>query len=162
MTAQPTPLVGRGAPLLVGVAGLGLAAFLGGLRLHPVEAWAALLTSSFLFLTLGLGGLVLGAILAVSNSGWHAALKRVLEALAAWLPTGPVAATRARALQGSSLAAKRIRPGPGGHVPRASFGRSSAQAARASRASRGMCASTSSSQGAPSISRWTATKASTS
>lgn len=79
-------LVAGGRRWLVAAVAAGLIAFVLGLQLRPVQAWSAFLVSSFFFLTVALGGLVFLAVMYVSNAGWHTALKRVPEALTAYLP----------------------------------------------------------------------------
>ena len=76
---------------LVGAAAIGFAGFAAGLALKPSQAWTAFLVSNFFFLTLSLGGLLFIAMMAVANAGWHRALKRVPESLAAYLPIGGLA-----------------------------------------------------------------------
>lgn len=59
-----------------------------GLALSPVRAWAAYLTAAFYFLGIALGGLVVTALLNVAKAGWSVVVKRVPEALTAYLPVG--------------------------------------------------------------------------
>lgn len=69
-------------------AAAGFAVVVWGLLTSPVRAWTAYLTSAFLFLSIGLGALVLLALLAVSKAGWGVVVKRVAEGIAAYLPWG--------------------------------------------------------------------------
>src|SRR3989304_5699377 len=85
-TSRESHLAAGSRGWLAAAALVGLVAFAVGLRLGPAQAWAAFLVSSFLFLTVTLGGLVFLAIMYVSNAGWYAVVKRVPEALGACLP----------------------------------------------------------------------------
>ena len=68
--------------------GAGLVVTAGGLALSPVRAWAAYLTAAFYFLGIALGGLVVTALFNVAKAGWSVVVKRVPEALTAYLPIG--------------------------------------------------------------------------
>ena len=72
------------------VAGLGLLGLLVGMVQSPARGFASLLTNGFFFLTLGLGGAVLLALLYVTNAGWATVFKRVPEAFASYVPVGAV------------------------------------------------------------------------
>lgn len=76
---------------LVLAGALGALAFGAGLYYSPARAFSSLLVAAYLFLSLALGGLVFLALMNVSNAGWSAALKRVPEALASYLPFGALA-----------------------------------------------------------------------
>jgi hypothetical protein len=56
------------------------------------RAWHSFLTSYFYFISLGLGGLFFAAIQHVTKAGWSVNIRRIMEAMAAYLPYG-VAAT---------------------------------------------------------------------
>lgn len=73
---------------MVAVGALGLA---GASLLNSSRAWPALLLNAFYFLTLALGAMVFLSIHHVSNAGWSAALRRVPEAMMAYVPIGAVA-----------------------------------------------------------------------
>lgn len=72
-------------PLCAGMA-LGVIGFAVVLARNPVDAWAALLCSAFLFLTIALGAVVFLSFGTVSGAGWHIVVQRVAEALGGWLP----------------------------------------------------------------------------
>jgi hypothetical protein len=79
---------GRRKALAVAVAGL--AVTLGGLWFSPAATLAAWLVSAFVFLALGLAAIAFLALMHVGGAGWHVALKRVVEAMAATVPVGAV------------------------------------------------------------------------
>ncbi len=86
MKSQPAALP-RPA-LLAAVAAGGGALFAVGLRLEPARAWADLLAVNFYLLSMSLFAGVFLAIQRLTSSTWHAPLRRVVAALAAYLPVG--------------------------------------------------------------------------
>ncbi len=76
--------------LLVLIA-IGALAFIGGAVTNNARLWPSFLHNGFFFLTLALGALVFVCIQHVSNAGWSAAIRRVPEAMAAYLPVGAAA-----------------------------------------------------------------------
>jgi hypothetical protein len=50
--------------------------------------WANLLVNSYFYFSIGLGGLFFYALLYATESGWSAVLKRIFEAIFAYLPIG--------------------------------------------------------------------------
>jgi hypothetical protein len=76
-----------GVAVLFGMlAVLGGAALGGGLAVAPQRAWANLLLVSYYLAGLGLGGLVLVALLYVTGARWSLPLRRIPEAMTAVLP----------------------------------------------------------------------------
>ena len=65
----------------VGGAALGYTLFT-----DPTRFWSILLLNNFYFLSLALGGLFLVAILVVSNASWGTPIRRIPEAMTAYLP----------------------------------------------------------------------------
>lgn len=76
----------RSALFAVGLAGTLVVAI--GLFVSPARAWSAYLATAFQFLSIALGALALGALLAVGKAGWGVVLKRVHEGIAGYLPFG--------------------------------------------------------------------------
>ena len=83
-----SPQVRRALQLTIIV---GAFAFAVGLARAPQAAWSSFLTSSFFFMTIALGAVVFIALGHVGAAGWSSVLRRVAEALAAWLPLGALA-----------------------------------------------------------------------
>ncbi|MHB8872924.1 MAG: hypothetical protein ACYC8T_04490 [Myxococcaceae bacterium] len=84
------------------LAGIGLggaATLCAGLFIAPVTAWTSLLVNAFFFLSIAMGATVFLALMYVANAGWSAALKRVPEGLAGYVPAG--AATMLLVLAGA-------------------------------------------------------------
>ncbi|HEU4391352.1 MAG TPA: MFS transporter, partial [Blastocatellia bacterium] len=73
---------------LIAIAAIGLLGFAAGLLLNSARLWPGFLLNSFYFLTLALGAMVFLGIHHVSNAGWSAALKRIPEAMTAYVPVG--------------------------------------------------------------------------
>jgi hypothetical protein len=65
---------------------LGAAAFVYGLFTDPQTAWLAFHANFVYFAYLGQGGLVLAAIFVVVGASWPGPLKRIAEAMGAWVP----------------------------------------------------------------------------
>ncbi|HVK61616.1 MAG TPA: hypothetical protein VM432_08705 [Bdellovibrionales bacterium] len=72
--------------MFLGVLGFGLALFKDAHR-----AWFSFLTSYFYFISLALGGLFFAAIQNVTKAGWSVNVRRLMEAMSAYLPIGAVA-----------------------------------------------------------------------
>ena len=72
--------------VLVVLAGVGGAAFLGGLKVSPDRAWASFVHNHFYFMSLGLGGLFFAAIQWATGAMWSAPVRRVSESFTAYLP----------------------------------------------------------------------------
>lgn len=70
------------------VIGLGIFAY--GVTAEPWRAWSNWLLSSYYWVGIALGAVVMIAILNVVNSGWSAVVRRVPEALMTYLPIGAV------------------------------------------------------------------------
>jgi hypothetical protein len=91
MTAERPPLLSPRTQVVLWVmTAAGALAFGVTAVLAPERAWASFLTSSFYFLTLALGALVFLALGYVGGAGWSSVLKRVAEAIVAWLPIGAI------------------------------------------------------------------------
>ncbi|MGB0432664.1 MAG: hypothetical protein ACPGLV_19460, partial [Bacteroidia bacterium] len=54
----------------------------------PTRVWASLLMNNFYFLALGIAGAVIMAIGYVSHTGWNIVQKRIMEAMAQYMPIG--------------------------------------------------------------------------
>ncbi len=54
----------------------------------PTRVWASLLMNNFYFLALGIAGAVIMAIGYVAHAGWNTVQKRIMEAMAQYLPFG--------------------------------------------------------------------------
>jgi hypothetical protein len=76
---------------LAGFAVLGLATAAVGLAVDPARTLANWLMCAFLFTGIGVFGMVILSINAVTGAAWHATMRRPLEALTAFLPAGLVA-----------------------------------------------------------------------
>lgn len=77
--------------VLFGLAGLGGLGVVLGLYLDAGRFWPNFLANSFYFLTLALGAVVFVSIQHLSNAGWSVALRRIPEAMMAYLPFGAMA-----------------------------------------------------------------------
>jgi hypothetical protein len=89
--ALPSRLPAGPRNVLVVVCVAGVASFAYGLATEPVRAWSGFLVAAFYFLTIALGAAVFLAAMSVSNAAWSSVLKRVPEALTAYLPYGAAA-----------------------------------------------------------------------
>jgi len=96
---------------LVGLAVVGLLVAAVGMFVDPGRALANWLVCAFLFTGLGLFGMLLLAINAVTGAAWHATMRRPLEALTAFLPVGMVAMLALLPFMGS------LYPWASGHDP---------------------------------------------
>ena len=67
---------------------IGIISIVASFMTHSHQAWPNLLMNSFYFLAISLGGLFFVAIQYASNAGWAIAIKRIPEAMAAYLPIG--------------------------------------------------------------------------
>ncbi|MBI1185221.1 hypothetical protein GC194_13180 [bacterium] len=54
----------------------------------PTRVWAAFLLNNFYFLALGIAGAVIMAIGYVAHAGWNIVQKRIMEAMAVYMPIG--------------------------------------------------------------------------
>jgi hypothetical protein len=70
--------------------GIGIIAIIAGIITDVDRMWANLLINNFLFLSIALVGTFFVAIQYVSNAGWAIGIKRVPEAMSAFLPFGAV------------------------------------------------------------------------
>ncbi|MCC6572281.1 MAG: hypothetical protein IT462_00700 [Planctomycetes bacterium] len=78
---------GPAAPKVLGVlAAIGLATFAAGLIQDAPRAWSSWLLAAFYFVTLALSACFFLAFNYLAKSGWFVALRRVPEAMTAWLP----------------------------------------------------------------------------
>jgi hypothetical protein len=80
-----SPATRRGLRLAAALGLVGVAAMMWA---EPQRAWTGLLGASFYFLTAALGAVVFLALHHVGAAGWSTVVKRVAEALSAWLPLG--------------------------------------------------------------------------
>ena len=80
------PLPARLAGLLWACVGLGILAFGLGLWLSPQRAWQAYLVNWLFWSGVSLSGITFAAILHLVNAEWAGPLRRLAEAMAAWLP----------------------------------------------------------------------------
>jgi hypothetical protein len=71
---------------------IGVLTFVFGLMSDPARAWAAFLHNHFYFLSLGLGGAFFAAIQWLTGAMWSASVRRLSEALTAYLPVALVTA----------------------------------------------------------------------
>jgi hypothetical protein len=74
--------------VLIGVGALGFGA---GLAFNSARLWPGFLLNAVFFLTLAVGAMVFVSIHHVSNAGWSTALRRIPEAMMAYLPIGAAA-----------------------------------------------------------------------
>lgn len=68
--------------------GIGLISILGGFVADSHRVWPSLLLNSFFFMAMALGALFFIAVQYAAEAGWSAAVKRPMEAVAAYLPIG--------------------------------------------------------------------------
>src|SRR6185437_8080111 len=71
---------------------LGVAGFVVGLIHDPQRAWLSYLLAFFFFTTLCLGGLFFAALQHATKAGWSVNVRRITEALVAFLPWAALAA----------------------------------------------------------------------
>lgn len=76
----------RSVAIALGIVGAG--AFLVGLATAPARAWAGLLVGNYFVLSMVMGAALFVALNQVFGSGWASMLKRVPEAMTAYLPIG--------------------------------------------------------------------------
>ncbi len=81
----------RGQQILFIMLGIGVIGFAAGLFTNEARLWASFLLNAFFFLTLALGAAVFISINRVANAGWDTAVRRVPEAMMAYLPLGSLA-----------------------------------------------------------------------
>ncbi len=92
VTPQPMPVSPKFTGLMLGLAGLGIAAFVFLLTSDKERAWHAYLTAYFYFFILAIGGLFFASIQHVSKAGWSVNVRRFCEAFTAFLPVALVGA----------------------------------------------------------------------
>lgn len=86
------PLISdREKKTLIALIGVGALGFGAGLVFNSARLWPGFLLNAVFFLTLAVGAMVFVSIHHVSNAGWSTALRRVPEAMMAYLPIGAVA-----------------------------------------------------------------------
>jgi hypothetical protein len=84
--ANPRPLprgLAAGCGALVAI---GAAAFLAGLAADPAAAWRAFHVNYLYFAGIAQGGIVLACAFAIIGAGWPGPVRRIAEALGAWVP----------------------------------------------------------------------------
>ena len=81
----------RGQNILFIMLGIGVIGFAAGLYFNAARTWASVLQNSFFLLTLALGALVFISINRAANAGWDTAIRRVPEAMTAYVPVGSLA-----------------------------------------------------------------------
>jgi len=72
--------------LLGAFAGIGIVVFAISLKQDPVRAWVSFLHNHFYFMSLAIGGLFFAALQWITGSMWSAPIRRLMEALTAYLP----------------------------------------------------------------------------
>ncbi|MCP5464647.1 MAG: hypothetical protein H7A33_06450 [Deltaproteobacteria bacterium] len=77
----------RGAWILIAI---GLIGTLAGFLLNPTQAWANFLLNNVYFITLSVCGLFFVALQYVSGASWSEVLRRIPEAMAAYIPIGGI------------------------------------------------------------------------
>ena len=87
----PLSLAAKWRTLFAVFAGVGLLAFAGGLLIDPVRAWHNFLIAHFMFLLFAMAGLFFTALQHAVNATWSIAVRRVAEAMTAYLPFALVA-----------------------------------------------------------------------
>ena len=89
MSSAPREIfTARGRRVAFVVFVLGLAASGAGIVAAPARAWTAWLAAAFLWISVAFGASALLALAHLSKAAWIVPLKRVPEALSAWLPVG--------------------------------------------------------------------------
>ena len=89
--APATPAAPQSNTPLIVAAVSGFGALAAGIAADQTRGLTALLAAGFLAVAAAMGPLAILALCQVANAGFHAAFKRVLEALAATLPVGAAA-----------------------------------------------------------------------
>jgi len=84
--ANPRSLPQPLTSICLGLALLGVGAFLYGLRSDPQTAWLAFHTNFIYFATLSQAGLIMAAIFVIVGAKWPGPYRRLAEGLAAWVP----------------------------------------------------------------------------
>jgi hypothetical protein len=84
--AFPRALPPAALPVCGGLAALGVVAFVAGLLTDADTAWRAFHVNYLYFAGLSQGGLVLVCAFVIIGAGWPGPVRRVAEALAAWVP----------------------------------------------------------------------------
>src|SRR3954463_13092987 len=84
--------VSGGTKALLGVfVAVGVVTFALSLKADPSRAWAAFVHNHFYFMSLALGGLFFASIQWITGAMWSAPVRRVSEALTAYLPVALLA-----------------------------------------------------------------------
>jgi hypothetical protein len=81
-------LAGKARVVLAALAGLGIVAFAAGLIGGSERLWPGYLVAVVYYLTLALGAMAFVAIHHVANAAWWMPMRRIPEAMIAWLPIG--------------------------------------------------------------------------
>ena len=74
--------------LVMGLMGLGVLTFVGGLFMDPSRMWKAYLVYSLLFFGIGIGGLFFLVIHYLAGAGWNVAVRRITESFASYVAFG--------------------------------------------------------------------------
>jgi hypothetical protein len=98
---------------LSAVAGMGLIVFVVGLFIDPARAWSNWLLAAFYFTSLALFGTFFIAIGYLTRAGWPVVLRRIPEAMTAWLPVALV--TMLALALGMGHLYEWVHPHEGGH-----------------------------------------------
>ncbi|MBI4366472.1 MAG: hypothetical protein HY543_06610 [Deltaproteobacteria bacterium] len=88
--SHPVRTSGRTRLVLIGAVGIGIATFLAGLGTHPERAWYNYLLNYFYWSCLGIAGVFFVALQYLTGSVWSVTVRRVAEAMAAFLPIAVV------------------------------------------------------------------------
>ncbi len=80
---------GKTKMLTLALMGIGLASIVYGFVVTPERVWANLLLNGFFFMAIALAGTFFIAVNYVGEAGWHSGLKRIPEAMSAYLPLVP-------------------------------------------------------------------------
>ena len=88
--ADPRELPSTLMMVCLGLVGIGLVAFLGGLATDATTTWRAFHVNFLYFGTISQAGLVLAAALVIIGARWAGPIRHVAEGLAAWVPVSLV------------------------------------------------------------------------
>ena len=86
--SQKDFLSGKEPSALILMLGVGILGSAAGFAINSTRFWSSFLLNAFYFLTLALGSLVFLSIHHIANAGWSAVLRRIPEAMTAYLPFG--------------------------------------------------------------------------
>jgi hypothetical protein len=81
---------GKTKMLTLALMGIGLASIVYGFVVTPERVWANLLLNGFFYMAISLAGTFFIAVNYVGEAGWHSGLKRIPEAMSAYLPIGAI------------------------------------------------------------------------